>query len=131
MLGKEVIKLKKLVFLATSTILLIFIIISTIVVISDFNSGQVDEMDQELVLKLEEKVTNYLFEKGYTEEEIYDLEVKFNPKIGNVPDAYYVYVVFEDDKKMTYVYKERNGDIIQAGFSGPDDVGKHLEVIED
>ena len=107
--------------------------ISIIVIISEFNSGQLDEMDKELVLELEEKVTDYLFEKGYTENEIYDLEVKFNPKIGYVPDAYSVYVVFEDDKKMTYIYEEISGDIIQVGFSGPSDEGKHLEirVVED
>ena len=114
-------------------ILFVLIMISIILIISDFNSGQLDKMDKELVLELEDKVTDYLFEKGYTEEEIYDLEVKFNPKIGYVPDAYSVYVVFEDDKKMTYVYEERSGDIIQVGFSGSNDGGKHLEkrVVED
>ena len=48
--------------------------ISIILIISDFNSGQLDKMDKELVLELEDKVTDYLFEKGYTEEEIYDLD---------------------------------------------------------
>lgn len=99
-------------------------------IISDFNSGQVDEIDKELVIELEEKVMDYLVEKDYTEE-IYNLEVRFNPKIGTVLDAYYAYVVFEDEKTIKYVYKQRNGNIVQTGFSGSSDGGKHLEVVED
>lgn len=45
--------------------------------------------------------------------------MKYNPKIGNVSDAYYVYVVFKDDKNMIYVYEQINGKIVQTGFSGP------------
>lgn len=131
LLGKEVIKLKKIILFTILVILLISAIVSTNIIIPDSGDGQKDERDQELVLELEEKVMNHLFEKGYMVEDIHDLEVKFNSKIGNVPDAYSVYVIFEDDKEMTYIYDKINGDIVQTGFSGPDDVGKHLEVVED
>lgn len=122
--------MKKIIFF-TIIILLISVTISIFIKIVDFNNGQVDDINKELVAELEDKVMNYLFEKGYTKEEIHDLEVKFNPKIGNVPDAYSVYVVFEDDKEMTYIYDKINGDIVQTGFSGSSDGGKHLEVVED
>lgn len=123
--------MKRIIFF-TIIILLISAIISIFIKISDFNNGQIDEIDKELVAELEDKVMNYLIGKGYREEEIYNLEVKFNPKIGTVPDAYYADVIFKDDKKMTYEYREdENGNIIQGGFSGPDDIGKHLEVVED
>lgn len=121
--------MKKIIFF-TIIILLISAIISIFIKVSDFNNGQIDEIDKELVAELEDKVMNYLFEKGYTKEEIHDLDVRFNPKIGTVPDAYYAYVIFKDEKTIKYVYKQRDGNIVQTGFSGSSDGGKHLEIVE-
>lgn len=109
-----------------TTVIILIVFISLSILVKFVNNRDV-KADEEFALDMEEKVWSYLFEKGYKEEEIYDLEVKFNSKIGNVSDAYYVYVVFVDDKEMTYVYEQINGKVVQTGFSGPDDVGKHAE----
>ena len=87
----------------------------------------VDDIDKGVALELEKDVLNYLSSKGYKEDEIYKIEVKYNPKIGNVPDAYYVNVIFLDEKDVTYKYVVINGDIVQSGLSGSSGKGKHEE----
>lgn len=98
------------------------------IIIVKFNGGNDEtKMNEDLAQEIEKNVWSYLFEKGHKEEEIIEFEVKYNPKIGNVSDAYYVYVVFKDDKDMTYVYEKINGKVVQTGFTGTDDLGKHTE----
>lgn len=109
-------------------ILVAILIFSMLDFFQIYGKGKESNIDEDIALELQEKVEKYLLDKGYEDSEIFELEVKIDPKIGNVRDAYYVNVTFDDEKEMTYKYTQINDEIVQVGFSGPYDNGKHVEV---
>ncbi|MCT1542103.1 MULTISPECIES: DUF3139 domain-containing protein [Bacillaceae] len=119
--------MKKSIIFPSILILIILVLFSTIEIFNFYGNEKADDIDKGVALELEKDVLNYLSSKGYKEDEIYKIEVKYNPKIGNVPDAYYVNVIFLDEKDVTYKYVVINGDIVQSGLSGSSGKGKHEE----
>lgn len=125
---KEVMKLKKSIIFPSVLILVVILFFSTLEIFEAYGKRDGSSIDEDIVLEMQGKVEKYLLNKGYKDNEIFELEVKFDPKVGNVPDAYYVNVIFDDEKEMTYKYTQINDAIVQVGFSGPYDNGKHVEV---
>ena len=107
-------------------ILIILILFASLKFFNFYSNKSAENVDKDIALELKEEVLNYLSGKGYKEDEIYKLEVKYNPKMGNVLDSYYANVIFSDEKDVSYKYVVIKGDVVQTGFSGSDK-GKHAE----
>jgi len=124
---KEVINLKKSIIFPAVLILIILILFASLEFFNFYSNKSAENVDKDIALELKKEVLNYLSGKGYKEDEIYKLEVKYNPKMGNVLDSYYANVIFLDEKDVSYKYAVIKGDVVQTGFSGSSDKGKHAE----